>query len=103
MPTAAPRGALIALLLRGLLAAQLLAGAVGHVLPLGRIAVRLGEAGAGVLRRAAVVLAGLGDAVAFLAVRRLLGRLREAGRTDAEADEGRQGGVDGLLRFHGFS
>src|SRR5689334_4887259 len=90
MPTAAaprPRAStrLVGEVLRGLgavgaargsgLAADLLAGALRHVLPVVRRVVLLGLARARVARGAAVVLPGLGDAVALLhGLRLVLGR-----------------------------
>src|SRR5258706_3792378 len=72
---------------RGSLAAQLAAGALGHVLPFIRRVVLGGLPGAGVARGAAIVLPGLGDAVALLLRASLgvlgLGRLGHAKRDHA--------------------
>src|SRR3982750_681888 len=67
-----------------LLAAELLAGALRHVLPLLGHVVLLRLAGAGVLRRAAVVLPGLGDAVALLLFAGLRGGVGPGGGTDGD-------------------
>src|SRR6185437_3693299 len=57
----------------GELAAPLLARALGHHLPVRRIVVARRLAGARMARRAAIVLAGRGDAVALLLGSRILG------------------------------
>src|SRR4051812_37932401 len=67
-----------------LLAAQLVARALGHVLPLLGHVVLLRLAGAGVLRGAAVVLAGLGDAVALLLFAGLRGGVVPVGGADGD-------------------
>src|SRR4249920_3921714 len=70
------------------LAADLVACALGHVLPFVRVVVRLrAQPGARVLGGAAVVLARLGDAVTLLAVLRLRGGLRGGRRDEAEREE----------------
>src|SRR5690349_16489948 len=83
-------------------AARLLARALRHVFPFGRIVVRRGLARARVARRAAVVLARLRDAVAFLRRRALLRGARLGG--EGSRDEPGQGGSDQQARrFHGGS
>src|SRR5438105_1966979 len=75
---------------RGRAPAHLLAGSVRHVLPvLGRVVAR-GLAGARVARGAAIVLPGLGDAVALLAVR--VAVVGEDGLRGADGEDSRHGG-----------
>src|SRR5512132_1580719 len=75
-------------------AARLLARALRHVLPfVGRVVAR-GLAGAGVARRAAVVLPGLGDAVALLARRLRVRGLRMGALCRAQREDAGDGGVD---------
>src|SRR5690348_885929 len=84
-----------ATLLRGrLLAPDLLARALGHVLPLVGSVVLLRLAGAGVPGGAAVVLAGLGDAVALLLVLGLRHGVVAVG--GAHRDEAREGALEEL-------
>src|SRR5689334_14219180 len=80
---------------------HVLAGALGNVVPLGGPHVVLGLAGARVRARqiGAVVLAGLGDAVALL-----LGTFgRGSGGGEAHRDDGSQCGRDDETLVHGES
>src|SRR5687768_695393 len=92
-PPPASIAALLARLGRLLLAADLLAGPLGDVLPLVGGVVLLRLAGARVGRRAAVVLAGLGDAVALLLV---LGVLRARALRQPQRDQPRDRRVQQL-------
>src|SRR5690349_10015838 len=102
MPTRAPGRApstprLLALGRLGL-AARLLARSLRNVLPLVGRVVLLGLPGAGVRGRAAVVLAGLGDAVALFLVLPLRGGLLG----EAQGDHPGDGGMQQLrFRVHG--
>src|SRR6266536_1399450 len=88
--------------LRRCRAADFFARALGNVLPLVGILVDLGAlAGARVLAGAAVVLAGLGDAVALLAVLRLRHGLSGRGGSEAEGEDSGEGGLDRGLMLHG--
>src|SRR5688572_20878778 len=82
--------ALLALRRLGL-AAQLLARALRHVLPLLGQVVLLRLAGAGMGGGAAIVLARLGDAVALLALALVLGL---CGLGDPQREDAGDGGVD---------
>src|SRR5688572_12856154 len=92
MPT--PLGSIGLLFGRLGLAAEFLAGALGDVLPLVRGIVLLRLARAGVRRGAAIVLAGLGDAVALLAILAVLGL---AWLREPERDQAGDGGVQQLV------
>src|SRR5688572_11028171 len=99
MPT--PRGSTGLLLGRLRLAAELLARALGDVLPLVGGIVLLRHARAGVRRGTAVVLSGLGDAVALLAI---LAVLRLARLREPERDQAGDGGLQQLVAVvHGSS
>src|SRR4030095_7168090 len=77
------------------------ARAFGDVLPLGLVVVRLGaQARTRVLRGAAVVLSGLGDAIAFFLAGLRGHRLRKSGRGDTEGEDAGDGGVNRGLVVH---
>src|SRR5664279_3169953 len=83
-------------------AADLFARSLGDVLPFAGVVVLLRAlAGAGVLRRAAVVLTTLGDAVALLGFLGLGGRLADGGGSDPECEDAGERGGDGRLVIHG--
>src|SRR4030095_7913383 len=84
------------------LATDLFARALGDVLPLVGVLVDLGALpGACVLGGATVVLTGLGDAVALLAVLRLRRGLSGGGGGEAEREDSGKGGLDRGLMLHG--
>ena len=85
------------------LAAERLARALGDVLPVLRIVVRLRLARAGMRARTrgAVILAGLGDAVALVLVDMILFRGDRRGRYGKQPGNGR--GNEGMTLVHGDS
>src|SRR5258708_1232621 len=83
------------------LAAHLLARALRHVLPFVRRVVLRRLARARMARRAAVVLARLGDAVALL-LRRRRGVLRVGVLGGGEREDGGDGGLKQLVRCRHF-
>src|SRR5262245_58041496 len=87
---------------RGQLAAHLFARAFRDVFPLVRVVVGLGRAGAGMraVRRSAVVLTGLHDAVAFLFAGAFVLSHRGAG---TECEQTRERAADDELTIHDFS
>src|SRR4030095_12682524 len=86
---------------RGGLAAHLLAGALGNVLPFRRVVVDLGALRrARVFRRPAIVLSGLGDAVALFGAFLLRHGLRGNRSGESDGDETGDGGLNRGLRIH---
>src|SRR5258706_4491471 len=97
-----PAGLLLDLDFVGALAAELGAGALGHVFPLVGAVVDLVLAGAGMRARqvGAIVLAGLGDAVAlFLGLGALVGSL--GARQQPEGEDGSESGRGDQTLVHG--
>src|SRR4051812_19347460 len=99
--SAALRLARLVLRRRGL-AADLVAGALGHVLPFAGVVVGRGHAGAAVHGGGAIVLAGLGHGVAFFLVALALCVHLTAGRGVGRAHARECGGNQCVTFVHDF-